>query len=235
MRLLFSVFAVLFTTVVFAGFIGWLLDLTPWSVDGPVTTLPVAVAVVINIALVAAWGAWHSIAARSTFKRWLTRFVPEAMERSVYVLHSGLTLLALCLLWQPLAGEGGTLWHVEAGSVGYYLIIAGNLAGWAFMQWAILSMKPLAFWGLQPYEQMSLAKLGPYKLARHPIQTGIIIGVWVCPTMTVGHVLFATLMTAYSVIGALCFEEKDLESEFGEEYKKYRREYWAFLPLGRRR
>ncbi len=43
------------------------------------------------------------------FKRWLTRSVPEAAERSTYVLASSLALIALFAYWQPL---GGIVWSV---------------------------------------------------------------------------------------------------------------------------
>ena len=56
------------------------------------------------------------------------------------------------------------------------------------------------------------------------------------PTMTIGHLLFALVTTAYIIIAVLHLEEKDLIAQIGDEYLTYRREVPAFFPgFGRRR
>ncbi len=48
------------------------------------------------------------------------------------------------------------------------------------------------------------------------------IAFFAIPTMTVGHLQFAVLMTAYMAI-AVVFEERDLVAHFGEQYNAYQR------------
>ena len=47
--------------------------------------------------------------------------------------------------------------------------------------------------------------------------------------MSLGHLLFAVLMTTYMLV-AIPFEERDLAEVYGERYRAYRREVPALLP-----
>jgi protein-S-isoprenylcysteine O-methyltransferase Ste14 len=66
-------------------------------------------AVLVNSLLIAIFGVQHSVMARPTFKRWWTRFIPQPIERSTYVLISNILMMLLMWQWRPM---GGIAWDV---------------------------------------------------------------------------------------------------------------------------
>ena len=50
--------------------------------------------------------------------------------------------------------------------------------------------------------------------------------------MTLGHLFFAAVCTAYIIL-AIQFEERDLISYYGDTYRQYRKEVSMIFPLRR--
>jgi protein-S-isoprenylcysteine O-methyltransferase Ste14 len=59
--------------------------------------------------------------------------------------------------------------------------------------------------------------------------TGFVIAFWATPTMSVGHLFFAAMTTAYILV-AVQLEERDLVTFHGDEYRKYQRQVGMLIP-----
>jgi len=78
----------------------------------------------------------------------------------------------------------------------------------------------------------TLATDGWYGIVRHPLYLLSIIFMFSNPVMTERWMILACIATLYFIIGAL-IEEKRLQKEFGEEYRRYRELVPFILPLPR--
>ncbi len=227
-------YLVFFATFLYGiGFIGNLW--VPKSIDsGP--QMPLTDALAINLALLAAFALQHSIMARPWFKNAWTKFVPKVVERSTYVLFSSLALLLLFWKWQPM---GGVVWSVD-NLYGYFAIQMLYGAGWLLVLVATFLINHFDLFGLRQvwfylickdYEPPQFRTPWLYKQVRHPLYVGWLMVFWSAPVMTVAHLVFAVMTTAYILI-AIQFEERDLVKMHGE-YAEYRKQVPMLIPIGR--
>ena len=194
----------------------------------------------INAALLGIFAVQHTGMARKGFKRWWTRFVPQPIERSTYVLLTSLALLLLFWQWRPLPD---VIWSIEsqAGQAVAYALFG---VGWVTVLLATFMINHFDLFGLRqvwlrfqdaPYRDLGFRTPGFYKYVRHPIQVGFIIAFWATPAMTVGHLMFALVTTVYIIIAVKMFEERDLLREHDETYRTYMDQVGGFIPKGRYR
>ncbi|MET0291027.1 MAG: methanethiol S-methyltransferase [Steroidobacteraceae bacterium] len=218
------------------GFIGGFG--TPTSLDAT-PRLPVPLAIGCDLALLMVFAVQHSGMARAGFKRWWTRVIPPAAERSTYVLLSSLALAVLYVFWQPI---GGIVWQAEAGWARDALIVL-NLAGWGLLLFATFLIDHFDLFGLaQVWRQLrGGAHAEPqfrtpslYRVVRHPLYVGWLVIFWAAPVMTIAHLLFALVTTAYILV-AIRLEERDLVAVHGAAYTSYQARTPMLVPTLRSR
>src|SRR5688572_19537788 len=144
--LLFAIFAyaVFFATFLYLICFVGNLPFAGVTVDrGP--EAPVAIAVVVNVVLIALFGLQHSVMARQGFKRAWTRTVPPQAERSVYVLMASLMLIILFTFWRPIEG---IVWDARRTPLEMLLWI-GFAAGWLIVLLSTFLLNHFELFGLQ--------------------------------------------------------------------------------------
>lgn len=231
--ILYGASAYVLFNVVFLYMIGFLLDLfVPKSInDGAL--IPTAAAVAVNAFLIFLFGFFHSLMAREKFKRVWTKIIPPDAERSTYVLQSAVFLAVAMAFWQPLPTS---IWSFDGGlavaaygicGLGVFLVL---LSTFLIDHFELFGLRQIWCAGREkPMPQPVFRTPMLYRFVRHPMQLGIILLFFGTPHMTIGHLLFASLMTVYVMIG-LWFEERALVREFGEAYRNYQRNVPMLIP-----
>lgn len=220
------------TVPVLLLFVGrwWLpktVDIGPHLAAGP--------SLVIDVALLALFGLQHSGMARPSVKAFITRKVPQALERTVYVVMTSLVVWLVVLAWQPVPVRVWSATGIAGAAldVGYWL-------GFVLVYAAALLLNHFHLLGVsQAYRRYAvrssdatvdrLRVRGPYRLVRHPLMTGLLLCFWCARDCTIGHLLWAAGMTGYILLGTV-LEERDLVARFGAAYRSYAARVPAFFP-----
>jgi protein-S-isoprenylcysteine O-methyltransferase Ste14 len=228
-------YALSLATFLFA--VGFFANLwVPKSLDSA-RTGPFAASLLIDLGLIALFALQHSVMARPGFKRRWTRLVPEAAERSTYMLFSCIALAALFVCWQPL---GGLVWRVDSAP-GQAVLYAAYAFGWGLLLLATFLINHFDLFGLRqawlalrarPYRPLPFRTPALYRYVRHPIYVGWLFTFWATPVMTVAHLVFAIATSAYILV-AIRLEERDLVAAH-REYADYRREVPMLVPFSKR-
>lgn len=236
-RMMIMIYGVLayvafFATICYAiGFIGnyW----APKSID---TGVPgdIQKSVLLNAAMLALFAIQHTIMARPAFKKWVTQYIPKAVERSTFVMAASLILAGTFYVWQPIPA---VMWSVE-NPIAVMALHCSYFIGWMLVFGSSFLINHFDLFGLRqvtlaflnrPYTLIPFRMTILYKFVRHPLMLGFVIVLWSAPEMTLGHFLFSGLTTCYILMG-IQFEERDLEREHGEKYRAYKANVPMLLP-----
>jgi protein-S-isoprenylcysteine O-methyltransferase Ste14 len=221
-----------FVTILYAiGFVSGLV--VPKAIDTGMI-VPIEEALVVNLFLMSIFAVQHSVMARKQFKQWWTQFVPAAIERSTYVLLASLALLFLFWQWRPIPTP---VWQIADPQIAMAVTGLSHI-GWLIVFTSTFLINHFELFGLHQVTNNLAGRDMPaprfrtplyYRFVRHPIYLGFIIAFWAAPTMTVGHLMFAAVTTAYICLGIL-LEERDLVEVFGDDYRNYRDRVAMLVP-----
>jgi protein-S-isoprenylcysteine O-methyltransferase Ste14 len=225
-------YAIAFASLLyFIGFTGNLF--VPKGVEGDLG-IPFWQAILINVLLIVLFSVQHSVMARPWFKQWWTKFIPNPIERSTFLLFTVMALVPLFYFWQPL---GGTVWAIENSFVSGAMMALFAL-GWVILFISTFLINHFDLFGLrqvwlyfrgEPYTHLKFGTPFFYKWVRHPLYFGFILAFWSTPVMTVSRFALAALFTLY-ILRAILWEEKDLVAHFGETYRRYAEKVPMILP-----
>jgi len=225
-------YMIFFGTFVYAvGFIGNLYLSRSMDSAARMSFWP---SLIVDSMLLLVFAVQHSAMARPSFKEMLTRWIPEAAERSTYVLFSSLLLIALFVFWQPI---GGIVWSFTNPLVRDVITAAFGL-GFGLVFVATLLINHFDLFGLRqvalylagkPYTYLEFRTPLFYRYVRHPLYVGWLISFWATPTMTGAHLLFAVLTSAY-IMAAIRWEERDLVTVHGSKYRDYQESVPKLVP-----
>ena len=228
-------YVVFFVTFLYAiGFVTGVI--VPKTIDTGVI-VPTSEALAVDLLLMSVFAIQHSVMARRQFKQWWTKFVPKSVERSTYVLFSSLALILLCAMWRPMPT---VIWRLDNPQL-RMATTALSFMGFLIVLSSTFLINHFELFGLHQVTSNLNGAAMPvprfrtplyYKFVRHPIYLGFIIAFWATPVMTVGHLLFAAVTSAYIVVGIL-LEERDLIDLFGDEYRRYKSRVSMLVPWRR--
>jgi methanethiol S-methyltransferase len=227
-----AAYVVFFVTFLYAiGFVAGVV--VPKTIDTG-TVVPTTQALIVNLLLMSVFAIQHSVMARKRFKQWLVHFVPASVERTTYVLLSSLALALLVWQWRPMPA---VVWQVANPQFAMAATVLG-FVGWLIVLTSTFLINHFELFGLYQVTSNLSGRAMPaprfrtplyYNFVRHPIYLGFIIAFWAAPTMTIGHLLFAAVTTAYIVVG-IQLEESDLIDLFGDQYRSYKARVSMLVP-----
>jgi protein-S-isoprenylcysteine O-methyltransferase Ste14 len=200
---------------------------------------------VINVKVIAAWGAFallHSLTVSERYERWARDFLGDerfdACHRLLFALYSAAATAAVLLYVH--SPPDISLYRLDG--VSRYAFDALQLCGAALLLWTPWDLKE--FVGLRQCERHRRGEEEAqgrnerlftgkgYGLVRHPLYLGCALLLAFHPVQTRSSAATAAVVIAYFYIGTF-FEERRLVRQFGEAYLEYQRRVPRLFPLPR--
>jgi protein-S-isoprenylcysteine O-methyltransferase Ste14 len=175
----------------------------------------------------------HSFMIRRGFRARLSSIIPSYYNDAVFSLASSIVLIGVVIFWQP-----STTVLCEFQGFGRWIIRGIFFMGIAGIGWGVYALKSFDSFGRTPIKGHLKGKprrsqkfivCGPYLWVRHPLYFFNLLLIWACPDLTLDRLVFNFLWTIWIIIGTV-FEEKDLVSDFGDDYRQYQGRVPMLIP-----
>ena len=237
----------LYMFVIFLCYWGFLLpsnvlSFFPYKFETSAVAPNISTAIVVDIALLAAFIIPHSVLARTSVKAKMK--LPQSLERSFFVLQTTVFMQLQMTYYQELPNIP-PVWNVTEGSAIYCGILAIFAFGFLFLFSATFALDHFWLFGLSQGFGIDINRMlglnatesadgfvvrWHYSLCAHPIMTGMFLGLWATPHMTAGHLLFASVNTAWMLGAIKHLEEPQLIDIIGERYDAYLKTTPRYIP-----
>jgi protein-S-isoprenylcysteine O-methyltransferase Ste14 len=171
------------------------------------------------------WLAYWTFAARQAKP---TSRTESLASRASHILPLG---IGIALLFTDVPGSYLAGSWLPRGAWTFWIGFALVAAGVGFSIWARVHLAGNWSGTVTLKQGHSLTRTGPYRLVRHPIYTGLLVGV-LGSAINNGtrHALLGLLFVAIAFWRKIGIEEQFLGGQFGEDYARYRAEVPALIP-----
>ena len=185
------------------------------------------------VLVVLTWGLVHSLLATVKTREWFRQTLGTRLSRLYrlgYNLFAVLSFLPVPVIMVLVPDH--RLYLVPLPWSG--LMVLGELLALVVIVLGLRQTGTLEFLGLRIADESDkpprLTTGGLYHYVRHPLYTAGMAFIWLLPFMTVNILAVNISMTVYVIIGAT-FEERKLQSVFGQEYADYKTDTPMFIPF----
>ena len=244
---LISTATYLYMFVVFLCYWGFLLpsnvlSFFPYKFETSTVASSISTAIIADLALLLAFIVPHSVLARTSVKTKMN--LPQSLERSFFVLQTTVFMHLQMAYYQELP-DVPPIWNIVEGSALYYAVLTMLAFGFLFLFSATFALDHFWLFGLSQGFGVDINKMlglnatdladgfvvrWHYALCAHPIMTGMFLGLWATPSMTAGHLLFASVNTMWMLGAIKHLEEPQLIAIIGERYEAYLNTTPRYVP-----
>jgi protein-S-isoprenylcysteine O-methyltransferase Ste14 len=161
-----------------------------------------------------------------------TKTTQRLEPSSSRILRTVLFLAAILLfLWHSIPVRWLHIRVLPLGYTCYNIGIVLTAAGIAFAVWARVHLGANWSRSVTVKQDHELITTGPYRLVRHPIYTGILLG-FLGSTVALGQVrgVIALALVSWALWRKLQLEEAWMREQFGDSYATYSRRTAALVP-----
>jgi protein-S-isoprenylcysteine O-methyltransferase Ste14 len=191
------------------------------SIDGnPRVSIPLAIGVDVTLILLSV-GAF-SLLKKPSIGNQFEKLIPKPVQRSTAVLIASIGFLLATSQWEPV---GGVVWMVTNETI-RTIILFVYLFGWSTVFMSSFLLDHFSLFGLKHcwfYFKSKRSGTAPfpvaffYRFVRQPFCLGILLALWATSTMTIAHLLLATVGSIYLFI-LMPVEGKSLYMNYRQNY-----------------